>query len=380
MISLDKLVEVGISSKQSTDLSAFFSNVGYIGDFTEDNLVDGFEVPENRKFVISDMDGLNSAFKPGTAYYEDLQALLMQKNNSKPNQGGVGEIHIYQKIEGETTFADAFNSFFKIDADWSQLFISSNDKDAILAVAEVCEANNRLFVAQTEDEDVGNKSAGNVAETLMKSSYANTKLLNHPVAEGIDGALESVMANDNLGSVGDLYSQFSGITPQEYSATQMSNFDAQNVAYYSTVNAVNGGGVEQYGKTILYGNVQSNGEITKRRYIRFAMDYLLKAKSLDFLVRKLSYQESSNNILEGDLKSVLISGQSNDLIVQDSEEENGFYLKCMPLSQVKKLYPNDYANQVYHAQGWYKDALIGTKIFIDLTINPSDAEKSIIEI
>lgn len=377
MISLDKLVEIGFTLPKATDISAFLSNIGYIGKFTADDLVDGYVVPENHIIVLSDTSGLNSTFKMGTKYYEDLNALLTQKNNAKPNQGKVNEIHIYQQTE-DTTDA-AFVAFFDIDANWAQVIISGNDKADILAVSEQAEASNRLFVAQTDDENVGSATADNIAEALNKLNYANTKLLNHPVSEGIDGGLSCVMANANLGSVGDLYSEFSGITPQEYTATEMSNFDKQNVAYYSTVNAINGGGVAQYGRSILYGNKQVNGEITKRRYIRFTIDLLLKAKVLDFLAKKLSYQESSNNILEGDLKSVLIGCQSNDLIVQDSEDTNGFYLKCMPIAEIRKYYPTDYSNQVYRANGWYIDALTGTKVIIDLTVNPSDAEKSAIE-
>lgn len=377
MISLDKLVEIGFTLPKATDISAFLSNIGYIGKFTSDDLVNGFTIPENHVFVLSDTSGLNAAFVKGTAFYEDLNALLMQKNNAKPNQGKVNEIHIYQQTE-ESSEA-AFTAFFAIDANWAQLVTASNVKADIQGFAKQAEANNRLYIAQTEDEDVGTKTANNIAEALNKANYANTKILYHDADEGIDGALACVMANSNLGSVGDLYSEFSGITPQEHTATQMSNFDAQNVAYYSTVNAINGGGVAQYGRSILYGNKQANGEITKRRYIRFTLDLLLKAKVLDFLAKKLSYQESSNNILEGDFKSVLISLQSNDLIVQDSEDTNGFYIKCMPIAEVRKFYPNDYAKQVYHANGWYIDALTGTKVIIDLTVNPSDAEKSVIE-
>lgn len=367
MINLDKLVEVGFTLPKATDISAFLSNIGYIGNFTESELVEGYVVPENKIIVLSDMDGLNSTFVKGTKFYEDIRSILAQKNNTNPNRGGVNEVHIYQKTE--ETFQDAFTEFFKVDANWAQLVISSNTKDDITMIAEECEDNNRLFVAQTVDTDVASAISG----------YSNTKLIHHIDSEGIDGALASVMADDYLGSKGDLYSEFSGITPADYSATQMSGFDASNTAYYSTVNAIKGGGLKQYGKTIFYGNKQADGEITKRRYIRFSIDLLLKAKVLDFLVKKLTYQESSNNILEGYLKSVLIGCQSNDLIVQDSEDTAGFYVKCMPIAEVRKFYPNDYANQVYRASGWYIDALTGTKVVIDLFVNPTDAEKSAIE-
>ena len=378
MISIDKLVEIGFTLPQATDISAYLSNAGYVGDFTSSDLVSGYNMPANKVVVISNIDELDSIFAPGTKYYNDLSVLLMQKNNAKPNQSRINQVVVFQKTD-EDDIASAFTALMNLNANFSQLYISSSLKADIVAVAAKAEVSGRLFIAQTSDEDVASGTADNVAETLVAKNYANTKLITHIDSESLKGALVGVMANPYLGSVGDLYSQFSGVTPQNYDSTSMSNFDKNNVGYYSYVNAISGVGVEQYAKKIFYGNKQVNGEITKRRYIRFTIDLLLKFKVLDFLAKKLSYQESSNSILEENLKSVLIGCQSNDLIVQDSEDTNGFYLKCMPIAKVKTNYPTDYSNQVYHAQGWYIDALTGTKVIIDLTVNPSDSEKSAIE-
>lgn len=378
MISIDKLVEIGFTLPQATDISAYLSNAGYVGDFTSSDLVSGYTMPANKVVVISNIDELDSIFVPGTKYYNDLSVLLMQKNNAKPNQSRINQVIVFQKTD-ETDISEAFTALMKTNANFSQLYISSSLKADIDAIAAKAEVSGRLFIAQTSDEDVAAGAEGNIAETLAAKNYANTKLITHIDSESLKGALLGVMANPYLGSVGDLYSQFSGVTPQNYDSTSMSNFDKNNVGYYSYVNAISGVGVEQYAKKIFYGNKQVNGEITKRRYIRFTIDLLLKFKVLDFLAKKLSYQESSNSILEENLKSVLIGCQSNDLIVQDSEDTNGFYLKCMPISKVKTNYPADYSNQVYHAQGWYIDALTGTKVIIDLTVNPSDSEKTAIE-
>lgn len=378
MISIDKLVEIGFTLPQATDISAYLSNAGYVGDFTSSDLVSGYNMPANKVVVISNIDELDSIFTPGTKYYNDLSVLLMQKNNAKPNQSRINQVIVFQKTD-ETDISEAFTALMKINANFSQLYISSSLEVDIVAIAAKAEVSGRLFIAQTSDEDVATGAEGNIAETLAAKNYANTKLITHIDSESLKGALLGVMANPYLGSVGDLYSQFSGVTPQNYDSTSMSNFDKSNVGYYSYVNAISGVGVEQYAKKVFYGNKQVNGEITKRRYIRFTIDLLLKFKVLDFLAKKLSYQESSNSILEENLKSVLIGCQSNDLIVQDSEDTNGFYLKCMPIAKVKTNYPTDYSNQVYHAQGWYIDALTGTKVIIDLTVNPSDSEKSAIE-
>lgn len=378
MISIDKLVEIGFTLPQATDISAYLSNAGYVGDFTSSDLVSGYTMPANKVVVISNIDELDSIFVPGTKYYNDLSVLLMQKNNAKPNQSRINQVIVFQKTD-ETDISEAFAALMKTNANFSQLYISSSLEADIDAIAAKAEVSGRLFIAQTSDEDVATGAEGNIAETLAAKNYANTKLITHIDSESLKGALLGVMANPYLGSVGDLYSQFSGVTPQNYDSTSMSNFDKNNVGYYSYVNAISGVGVEQYAKKIFYGNKQVNGEITKRRYIRFTIDLLLKFKVLDFLAKKLSYQESSNSILEENLKSVLIGCQSNDLIVQDSEDTNGFYLKCMPIAKVKTNYPTDYSNQVYRAQGWYIDALTGTKVIIDLTVNPSDSEKTAIE-
>ena len=322
--------------------------------------------------MIASMADLNASIKSSTVFYQDLYCLLAQNGNAKPNQGRVNEIHVYAySTEDEATISDGFDAFFALNANWAQLVIGSRVNADITAIAAKCEANDRLFIAESAN-------ASSVISSL--ASYANTKILNHIATESLSGALAGEMAQSMLGSSGDLYSELKGVTPQEYTSTEMSTMDAGNIAYYSTVNAINGGGVGQYGRSILYGIKQANGEITKRRYIRFALDKLLKVKALDFLAKKLTYQESSNNILEGMLKEVLIGAQSNDLIVQDSEDTNGFYIKCMPIAEIKKSYPTDYSNQVYRANGWYIDALTGTKVIIDLFVNPSDAEKVAIEL
>lgn len=369
MLNLDKMVEIGISIPNATDISAYLSNVGYIADFTADDLVDGVTVPTNKLMVLQSADDVVATFKNGTKYNQDLTALFTQKNNTKPNQGRVNKVFVFQKTT-ENTFGDAFDAFFALKADWAQLVISSKVLDDIKSVAARVQLQNRLFIAQT---------AETVATTDL-SAYPNVKILHSPDTDSVAAALACVLANSNLGSVGDLYTVFGGINPTEYSSADMSAFDEAKVGYYTTVNAINGGGVEHYGKAILYGNKQADGEITKRRYIRYTIDLLLKAKVLDFLGRKLSYQESSNNILEGDLKSVLINCQSNDLIVQDSEDSKGFYLDCMQIAKIKKYYNANYLNQEYRVNGWYIDALTGTKVYIDLLVNPSDAEKAAFEL
>lgn len=98
MISIDKLVEIGFTLPQATDISAYLSNAGYVGDFTSSDLVSGYTMPANKVVVISNIDELDSIFTPGTKYYNDLSVLLMQKNNAKPNQSRINQVIVFQKL------------------------------------------------------------------------------------------------------------------------------------------------------------------------------------------------------------------------------------------------------------------------------------------
>lgn len=117
MISIDKLVEIGFTLPQATDISAYLSNAGYIGDFAASDVVTGYSIPENKVIVISSIDSLNSIFKAGTKYYADIETILMQKNNTSPNQGRVNQVIIFQKSD-EDSMADAFDALMAINANF----------------------------------------------------------------------------------------------------------------------------------------------------------------------------------------------------------------------------------------------------------------------
>ena len=62
MIALDKLVEVGFTLSQATDISTFFRNVGYLT--TDSSCVkSGVVIPDNKIFVIDNFDSLNLILK-----------------------------------------------------------------------------------------------------------------------------------------------------------------------------------------------------------------------------------------------------------------------------------------------------------------------------
>lgn len=377
-----KLITFGITLPYATDLGVFFSSCAYIGDFITTDLVDGASVPAEGYFTFGSTEEVASVFLTTTQYYKDLVAIFTQNGNARPNQGKVQRVICFQKTGSHSTWADAFTALHTANGNWSQICISSRDATAISSVASAVEAvtGGRLFEAQTSDADVASNASGNIALALKSAGYANTKLTyTNTSTDSVSPAIMGIQAGEKIGSTGDLYSKISGQTAREYTSSVESALDSNNVSYYTTVNPVSGGSVSAYATNIYYGGKMANGEDAKRRRIRFYIEYMMKAVSLDFLAKKLTYQDSSGAVLESMLSSLLIECQNNDMVVQDSEDTAGFYLNVLSMADTKKNYITLYNTQTYKVVGWYIDALTGRKVDISLSVDPTDAEKALIQ-
>lgn len=386
MISLDKLVEIGFTYSQATTLSTFFRNVGYL-TVGETCVKEGVVIPTNKVLVIDSNDTLNATLKSDSQEYMDISTILVQKGNMNPNKGRVNAVILYLgALSSGETYGDLVDEFISVNANWSQLLVNTTVDTNIKLIADKALTNNRLFVAQTDSDNIANAVSNNIAMQLKALNNANTLFTYHTTAnESLASGITGIMANPNLGSVGALYSTVTNVTPEDYTATVNTNLDNQNVVYYSNVNAINGGGVAQYATPIVMGSTMINGEKTQRRYIRFCLDFLLKAKCIDFLKKKLGYNDVSADVLLSMVKSVLIGCQTNGMIKPDSVVTTGDETLENLGFEVKVVYPTElrledetlYNNQTYKVQGYYRDNLMGEKVVIDLLIDPTKAEMSL---
>lgn len=373
MISIDKLVSIGFTVSQATDLSTFFRNVGYIAKFATSDLVTGYTVPANKIIKIDTIDSLKAIFKPDTQFYKDIETMLIQKGNMKPNKSYVNNIIVYQA--SELDYAIAVDNFVKVNANWAQLCTDNREVIDIEKASAKALSNNRIYVAQTKDTTISTKAENNLASKLAKLNNSNVLLTFHKEdTEALACGTASIMAQAHLGSVGALYSTVTNVTPQDYDSTTNANLDEQKVTYYSEVNAINGGGVSEYASPIVYGAYMINGEDAKRRYIRFALDFLLKAKSIDFLKKKLGYEDISAKILDSMLSSVLIECQINNLVKKDTKTKKGFELVITPPSELQETEPTLYNSETYKVTGYFRDSKTGRRVQIDLYIDPTNAE------
>lgn len=379
MISLDKLVQVGFTVKQATSLALFFRNIGYLTTNTAGLMTD-FSLPENKVVVIDSIDTLKAVFKADTEDYALIETILNQKGNMKPNQSKLNNVIVYvgALAEGQN-WGNLVDEMISVNANYAQLLVATKDAEEIKNAGAKALANNRLFVAQTDNEDVANKVTGNVAQALKALNNANVMLMyKEAPMEFLNAGVASIMAQGYLGAVGSLYSTVTGVTPEDYTATVNANLDEQNVSYYTYVNPINGGGVEQYASPIVVGGYMINGEDAKRRYIRYCIDLMLKAKAVDFLKGKHGYTQEASVLLSAELNSLFVGFQTNELVrnteIVGDKKVYGFEIKVYSPSEIRELDEEAYNTQKWLVKGYYRDVLTGRAVEIDLFIDPTDAQ------
>lgn len=383
MFSLDKLVSMGFTVPQATVINKLFKRVGYAAKFTSEHLQANVQIPANKIFQIDSVDSLKTIFKSDNQFYTDIETILVQKGNDNPFQGKIETVVVYQ-IASATDYDKAIDDFIAVNANYGQILIDSRKVADIQKAAVKANANGRLFVGQTYDETIKNNTEGNIATVLKGLDIKNCMLLYHPDDEYIAGGLAGVMAQNQLGLTGPLFATVTNCSPQNFDSTTNNNLETLNVASYQYVNPVNGGGVEEYATPIVYPGKQIEGTDTKRTYIKFSIDLLLKAKSVDFLKMAYNYEDVSAKILDTMLSSVLIECQKGDgafkrLIKLDSVKSDGtvvkgFELKVGRPSDLQDSQPSLYNTQAYPVNGYYRDALTGAIIEINLNVDPSNAE------
>ena len=383
MFNLDKLVSMGFTINQATVLTKLFKRIGYAGKFTAEDLV--ADVENRSIFEINSIEGLKAVFKSDSQFYKDIETIFTQKANNNPWQSKVETVVVYQ-IPSEVDYGQAIDDFISTNANYGQILIDSRNAEDIQLASVKANANGRLFIGQTYDENIKINAEGNIAEALKGLNIEKCILVYHPDNEYLAGGLAGVLAQNQLGLTGPLFATVTNCTPQNYDETTTNNLEALNVASYQYVNPVNGGGVEEYATPIVAPGKSINGQDAKRTYIKFSIDLLLKAKAIDFLKRGLTYEDISAKILDGMLSSVLVECQKGDgafkrLVKLDTSKSDGtivkgFELKVGRPSDLQDEQPSVYASETYPVTGYYRDALTGKKVEINLVVDPSTLELS----
>lgn len=384
MANIDQFVKVGFTISKATTLAIFFSNFGYLCTATQDDFVSGYVIPTNKIIAIATIDQLKRVFKTDTQYYKDIETLLVQKGNLRPNKSGINEVIVYVgTLASGEDYGNLVDEFLSINANFARMTIDSRNVTDILAASQRAQVNDVRFIAQTSDATISGATSGNILSVMNALGLDLIDVDFHSDdTEPLACADGAVATQEQMGSVGDLYSQFTNITPKDYDDTTEMYLKYLNASFYTTVAFKEGGALDAYAQKLLLGGYTVTGEDRKRRDIRYYFDKMFKARALDFLAKKLAYQNSSANIANEMFTKILLEGQANNLIVEDEYDEEtqelikGFQIRPIYPTELKKTNPTAYNAKRYQFVGYYIDALTGREVAIDLYVDPEDYEKA----
>jgi hypothetical protein len=146
------------------------------------------------------------------------------------------------------------------DSDWFGLCIDSNSQTEIEATASWAQTNKKLFVCQTQDNDVANEpvssDATSVAAILKLNSYTGTMLFYHrDNLDMVSGAMLGKALPTTPGSINWAYQQLAGVLAQDLTDTQLNILQASVGAPtggkdVNTVTQLNSISVTRYGTSM----------------------------------------------------------------------------------------------------------------------------------
>lgn len=381
MVSINDFIDVNFTTTDYTSVLPYYKNVLVLSAFEDSDLVSGQTFPATQFKVYSDLDAVGVDFPTSHQVYKEAQSIFTQRSNTGVNASQIDKVVVGQKLTADADFAAALTTILGNFGVWAQLVLTDRTEANILNVAAWAETNQRFFYPQTADTAVLDGTSGNVAEDLKGFNYRYTMLTVRLAAttdEGLSSGIASIATNGFFGSARSAadFSTITGVTAETYTSTQETNLENNNVAYYSFISPVTGGGGDQFGKRFVFNAVNSSGEVQQRRRIIDFIEKQIQARGLDFLAKKLPYEEQSNSVLLDIIRTEFVGFQTNDLVVEDFETTKGFDITVVPLrgtsDSIQVTDPTTFAARGYKVRGYYFDALVGQKVTVDLTIDPTN--------
>jgi hypothetical protein len=184
------------------------------------------------------------------------------------------------------------------DPDWYGLLLDSNSKAEVAAAATWAAARTVLFGATTADDEVLLDTAGNIGETLHDAAQGRTFLFYHQdLLSGAAHALMGLAFPRDPGSLTWKFKTPATVPASVLTATQITNLEANDVNYLTTVAGVN---ITQQGTT-------ADGDFID---IQRTIDALQAAIQEDvagllFSLPKLPYTDGSVSTVKGTIRATI---------------------------------------------------------------------------
>lgn len=371
---LEKFFSILFKLPDGRSMEDYYKTVALIAPITSEDLKTDKEFPFSGLLVAASLDVVAEYFVQSSQVYKEAVAIFNQKSNTQTTSQ-IKYLFIYKKEEGEN-YAEALNKAKEINTKFAQVAMTSREAADIVDVAGWCLTNKRFLSATIDVENIADvatlKTGLNNYAYILARKTAN-------LTEGIGSAVASTTTKGYFGGTkgSAQFTQLVGVTPERLTDSEIAALDSANIAYYSNVSPVDGGGAEDFGYNWVIGSKMMGGTLRQRMMI---MDYVEKAmalKSLEFLNTKPAYDEEGNAVLWGMLQVLGRSLQTYDLIIADSEEVAGFAFNVQKIRGVGSIQENDieaYNNKRFKVYGYYYDKITGEKVEVNLVVDPTSME------
>lgn len=367
---LEKFYSILFRMPDGRSMDTYYKSVAMITPITEGDLKADKTFPESGLLTAGSMDDVSAYFEETSQVYKEADAIYNQKsNNQTPSQ--IQYLLIFKK-EDDDSYTEALDKAKVINTKFAQVTMTSRTAQDIIDVAGWCSKNARFLSATI---DVANIAA---LATLKTGLNNNAYILARQAANLTEGIGSAVASTTTMGYFGGTegsaqFTQLVGITPEYLSTENIAALDSANIAYYSNVAPVDGGGAEDFGYNWVIGSKMIGGERRQRVMIKDYIEKSLALMTLEFLNGKHGYDEEGNAILWGMAQTRFRSFQTYNLVSSD-----GFYINVQRIRGTSDSIQNTdieaYNKKAHKLYGYYFDKLTGEKVDIDLIVDPTDRQ------
>jgi hypothetical protein len=219
--------------------------------------------------------------------------------------------------------------------DWYALVYPWNSKACILAAAAWVEANEKLFVAQSQETAIITTAEGgatDVAKAVKDAAYARTAILYDPNNGSFaDAALLGRMLPEDPGSETWALKTLAGVTARGYTGTHLTNLKAKRAGWYY---AIAGRNLTQEGKS---GAGEWIDTVRGRDALKVDMQGRLLLRLAD--AKKVPYTDAGATIVQSEVTASL------DAFVRRGFIAEGSVVVAVP--KVSTQSPTDRGNRFF---------------------------------
>lgn len=367
----DNLISILFKLPDGRSLEEYFKNVLLVGKITDDDLQDSVEFPSTGVKKYSSYDEVIADFKPVSQIALEANAVFNQKNNTQTTSQV--QYLIVAKQDDTQTVAQALDRAKTVDGKFAKVVPVSRLAADIKSAADWCMTNDRFcdFVV-TDVDDVQDIIDGgnNYAYGIFRKSATE------PIASAVASTSTCGYFGGKDGSA--QFTQLSGILPEVYTGSEISEMNTNNVAYYTNVSPIDGGETDSFGYNWVIGSRMLGGELRQRQMIMHYIKKSMGLMALEFFNQKPIYDETGNNLLLTLAEKRFRSFQTYNLVIANTSEQTGYELKVTPIrtgaDSIMNTDTEAYNAKKFKLTGYYYDAIVGEKVDFLFYVDPSDEQ------